>query len=166
MPATALVVRDMVEGDIDEVVRIITLHDSDDGRYARGSFETGPPLGSDPHFQHVVCLAEDGRVIGVSGWGPDLGEGAGIYWLGWTYVNPWSRGQGVGARLLVTVIERVRALGGRKLFLETSSMDKYAEAVRFYERIGFVEEGRLHDFYGPGEAKILMGLPLSLPAAL
>ncbi len=147
--------------DLEEVVRIIRLHDSDDARHARRFFEEGPSAEGDPRHGHLVCVdPEEERVIGVSGWGADLGEGEGIYWLGWTYVNPWWHGRGAGRLLLEGAIERVRELGGRKLFVETSSAEAYERAVRFYERSGFAEEGRLRDFYGPGEHKIILGLPL------
>lgn len=157
-------VRDMRPEDLDEVVRIIRLHDADDGRYAKHSLQAwfGPngPAG-DPCFQYIVAVSEEeDRVLGVSGFAPDLGEGEGVFWLGWTYVNPWTQGQGVGRQLLDEVLARLAVLGARKLFLETSTLSKYETAVAFYAHLGFREEGRLLDFYGPGEHKIMMGLPL------
>lgn len=154
-------IRPMRQEDVDEVVRIIRLHDSDDGKaaaqfYARGrTFDA--PYEQDQHF--VLIDPEEGRIVGVSGYGlDDSPETSGIFWLGWTYVNPYFRGKGYGARLLHVVIEHVRRLGGRKLYLDTSSSEKYATAVAFYERFGFREEGRLVDYYREGEHKLLMGL--------
>ena len=154
--------RPMEESDVDEVVRIIRLHDSDDARHARRFFNEGLPFSGAPEQGHLVCVEPDEeRVVGVSGWGADLGEGEGIYWLGWTYVNPWWQGRGAGRLLFDAVLARVRELGGRKLFVATSSLEAYSAAVRFYERNGFVEEGRLRDFHGPGEHKLIFGLPLA-----
>jgi len=151
----------MRPSDVDEVVRIIRLHDSDDAAHAQRYFEQGPAFSGDPGHGHVVCeSAQEDRVIGVSGWDADEGEGRGVFWLGWTYVGPWHEGLGAGRRLLDAVVDEVRALGGRRLFLDTSSLPKYERAVRFYERNGFEHEGRLRDYYGPGDDKLLMGLTL------
>lgn len=156
-------IRPMGPDDVREVVRIVRLHDSDDGRAARAWFE-------DPHrfdapyedARHFVLIdPTEQRIVGVSGYGRDSSrEVAGVYWLGWTYVNPYFRGRGYGARLLHVVIEHVRRFGARKLYLSTSSLESFADAVAFYRRMGFVEEGRLRDFYRDGEDQLLMGLRL------
>ena len=152
----------MVGADVDEVVRVIGLHDSDDARTARRYFEESPSLSDDPRYGHIVCEDGGGQVVGVSGWGVDE-EPADVYWLGWTYVNPWSEGRGVGRLLLAAVFDRVATLGGRRLFLDTSSLSKYDRAVRFYERNGFVRQGLLQGYYGPSEHKILMGRAILPP---
>ncbi len=147
--------------DLEEVVRIVRLHDSEDAHHARKYFEDGPAFGGDPNHAHLVC-EEPGAdtLVGVSGWDADEGEGRGVFWLGWTYVSPFQEGRGAGGLLLSAVLDRVRELGGRRMFLDTSSLPKYARAVRFYERNGFATEGQLKDYYGPGDDKILMGLSL------
>jgi len=152
----------MVREDVAEVVRIIRLHDSDDAEHAGRYLAEEATFTDDPDHGHIVAedRAEE-RVVGVSGWGADGGEGEGIFWVGWTYVNPWSQGKGVGLRLLEAVIGRVRERRGRKLYVETSSLAKYAKAVRVYERLGFVQEGRLRDFYAPGEDKLVLGMALT-----
>lgn len=63
-------------------------------------------------------------------------EGAGVYELTKMAVAPEARGHGVGRRLLQASLERYRALGGRELFLESSS--RLAPAIRLYESAGFV----------------------------
>jgi RimJ/RimL family protein N-acetyltransferase len=58
------------------------------------------------------------------------------------YVAPEARGQGVGSRLLEAAIAYVRDdLGLLQLHLEAISSN--AEAVRSYERAGFVRYGRM-----------------------
>jgi GNAT superfamily N-acetyltransferase len=151
----------MTADDVSEVVRIIRLHDDDDARHARRYFLEGPAFDDRPEHGHLVVEdPEDSAVVGVSGWNADRGEGEGVFWLGWTYINPWKEGLGAGRMLLHAVLDRVRELGGRKMFLDTSSLPKYERAVRFYERNGFEQEGRLRDYYGPGDDQILMGLAL------
>jgi len=63
-------------------------------------------------------------------------EGAGVYELTRMAVAPEARGHGVGRRLLQASLETYRALGGRELFLESSS--RLAPAIRLYESAGFV----------------------------
>ena len=39
--------------------------------------------------------------------------------------------------------------------MDTSTSDRYAGTRGFYQRMGFHEEARLTDFYGPGDGKII-----------
>ena len=153
--------RRMEAGDLDEVLRIIRLHDSDDARAARVAFSQTRFDDPEAVGMHVVVLDPvERRIVGVSGYYVDDLEARGIYWLGWTYVNPFSRGKGYGKLLMEFVIKTLEHLNARKLYLSTSSLPKYDEAVGFYKRFGFVEEGRLVDFFRAGEHKLIMGRPL------
>lgn len=64
-----------------------------------------------------------------------LHEGGGVYELTKMAVSPELRGSGVGRLLMVAALDAFRALGGRELFLESSS--KLAPALRLYESVGF-----------------------------
>ena len=50
-------------------------------------------------------------------------------------VAPEARGQGLGRALMVSALARFHALGGRELFLESSS--KLRTAIALYESVGF-----------------------------
>lgn len=53
-------------------------------------------------------------------------------------------------------VEReVRARGGRLLIIETSALPPTARARRFYERRGYAACGRIPDFYGDGDDKVI-----------
>lgn len=150
--------RRMEQGDLEEVVRIIRLHDSDDARAARVAFGQTPLDSPEPVGLHVVLIEPaERRIVGVSGYYVDDLEARGVYWLGWTYVNPFFRGKGYGKLLMEFTLRAVALQGARKLYLSTSSLPKYDEAVGFYRRFGFVEEGRLLDFFRAGEHKLIMG---------
>ena len=154
-------IRKMRPSDLDEVLRIIRLHDSDDFKAARDAFDASRfdlPEEKTAHF--VLLDPDDDHVVGVSGYYAEDAESEGVFWLGWTYVNPFCRGKGWGGALMRFVTHVVRRHGGRKLYLTTSTLPKYDEAVRFYVRHGFVEEGRLLDFYRVGEHQLIMGLDL------
>ena len=152
--------RDMVASDQDEVVRIIRLHDTDDGKEALQFFDAyfgDPARVSSPLHRHIVYVEPgERRVVGVSGHGPGPIQGQGIFWLGWTYVNPYFTRRGIGGSLLSEVVSRLRLLGGRKLYLDTSSLSKYEPAIKLYTRFGFREEGRFLDYYQEGEDCVIM----------
>lgn len=151
-------IRPLRGGDLDEVLRIIRLHDADDAESARVSFENAELNGDVERNGHVVIDGgERDRVMGVSGWYVDDLEARGVWWLGWTYVNPYEQGNGYGSVLMEFVLAMMRQFGARKLFLSTSSLEKYREAIGFYERHGFEREGRLRDFYADGEDKLIFG---------
>ena len=50
-------------------------------------------------------------------------------------VTPACQGSGIGRRLLQTVIEAGRAMGARRLYLETNH--RLTPAIRLYESVGF-----------------------------
>ena len=62
--------------------------------------------------------------------------GDGVYELTKMAVEPELRGAGIGRALLDAAIDAYRALGGRELYLESSSV--LEPALRMYESAGFV----------------------------
>ena len=75
-----------------------------------------------------------------------------VYWIA---VDPRVQGQGVGARLLGFAEERVRALRGRGIVIETSSRHEYAAARRLYEKAGYRKAADIADFYKPGDHQLI-----------
>ena len=157
--------RPMTPRDLDEVLRIIRLHDSDDYQAARHAFSQERFALPEEVTAHVVLEdLQERRLVGVSGYFIDDDEAQGIYWLGWTYVNPFFRGRGYGKILMRHVEERLLGLRARKLYLSTSGLEKYGSAVRFYERCGFRTEAVLKDYFRPNEDKLIMAKILSFEA--
>lgn len=62
-------------------------------------------------------------------------EGDGVYELTKMAVDPESRGMGIGRLLMEGALAEFTALGGRELFLESSS--KLGPALALYESVGF-----------------------------
>ena len=157
-------IREMVENDIEEVIRIIRWHDRSDGRsaarYFADYFSDPGRQGSPDEDNYVAIDQESDKIIGVSGYGPDEYNTRGIYWLGWTYVDNDFRRRGLGSALLNHVIEQVGLRGGRKLYIDTSSDPIYKAALAFYRSFGFELEGVLKDYYGGGEDYIILGKKL------
>lgn len=156
---SAPTIRAMEAGDLEEVLRIVRLHDSDDYRAAKRAFSDSRFDLPEDESQHFVLIdPTEKRIVGVSGYFVENSESRGIYWLGWTYLSPFFRRKGYGAMLLHFVIRSVKRFGARKIYLSTSDNEAYAPAVAFYKRFGFEEEGRLKDYFQEGEAKIILGL--------
>ena len=75
--------------------------------------------------------------------------------LYWIVVAKEAQGEGLGTRLMLESEARVRGAGGRAVYVETSSQEKYLPTRRFYEACGYVEAARLEDFYDEGDAKVV-----------
>jgi len=56
-------------------------------------------------------------------------------WIGLLIVHPDHRGRGVGTMLMITAINYLKRIG-----VETIRLEAVPEAVRLYQRLGFVEE--------------------------
>ncbi len=65
-------------------------------------------------------------------------EGEGVYELTKMAVEPGHQGAGIGRALMMAALKTYRELGGRELFLESSS--KLAPALKLYESVGFVHK--------------------------
>ncbi|HEY7488686.1 MAG TPA: GNAT family N-acetyltransferase [Streptosporangiaceae bacterium] len=74
------------------------------------------------------------------------------------YVSPSARGAGIGARLLAELEAHARALGLRRVVLETG--ERQHEAVRLYERAGYAEIPRFGE-YENSPMSLCMGKTLS-----
>jgi GNAT superfamily N-acetyltransferase len=80
----------------------------------------------------ILMAEDDGLAVGTVAL---RHGGAKVYELTKMAVTPAAQGRGIGRRLLETAIQRYRALGGERLFLESHS--SLETAVRLYERAGF-----------------------------
>lgn len=93
--------------------------------------EYGPP-----HGGAFVAKRDDGAAVGFVGvrrFDEHDGE------LKRMYVDPEGRGLGVGAALAGAAVDRARALGYRRLLLDTVA--SMTPAITIYERLGFVQIG-------------------------
>jgi ribosomal-protein-alanine acetyltransferase len=74
-------------------------------------------------------------------------------------VDPGSRGQGIGEKLMREMIEQLRQRDVRRVYLEVEASN--TGAIHLYERLGFASIGTLPDYYGEGRAGVHMMLETS-----
>ena len=98
----------------------------------------------------VVIENEQGAIAGYMCYGPTpMTEGVvDLYWLA---VHPGKHRQGYGKALIQWLEKAVQEKKGRLIVIETSSRDKYAVTRNFYQRLGYVENACIRDFYCPGD---------------
>lgn len=95
-----------------------------------------------------------GRVLGYVCFGP-IPCTVASYDLYWIAVHEEFRGHGLGRQLLVAAEERIAALGGQRVYIETSSRSQYDPTRAFYRCCAYREEAILADFYAPGDDKVV-----------
>ncbi len=109
--------------------------------------------GEESGYLFIMALPKDGdrsRPLGFACYGPApcTRDSWRLYWI---VVDGKMQGQGHGKKIICEVERRVRARGGRKIFLETSSRQQYSSTWRFYESSGYSLETRFKDYYAQGE---------------
>jgi ribosomal protein S18 acetylase RimI-like enzyme len=110
----------------------------------------------DPHQRDYQfhCLVDDrDEPIGYICYGP-VPMTQGTFDLYWIAVDPEYQKQGVGAKLMSVMEEKVRRGGGRMILADTSSIPLYEGTHRFYRKTGFREVARVPDYYDRGNDRI------------
>jgi GNAT superfamily N-acetyltransferase len=109
---------------------------------------------------HFIFAEREGRVLGYSCYGP-VPLTLQSYDLYWIAVRKDLQGTGIGRMLLERSEAAVIELGGRRVYIETSSKAMYRNTRRFYERNGYRAEATLKEFYSPGDHKVIYVKALS-----
>lgn len=103
---------------------------------------------------------ERGTLVGYTCYG-EIACTRGSFDLYWIAVESARRGKGLGQWLLTETETAIAGLGGRRIYVETSSRELYAPTRAFYSRCGYVLEATLADFYAPGDSKLIYVRALS-----
>lgn len=101
---------------------------------------------------HFIFAEIDGRTIGYACFGPIAGTQCSfdLYWIA---VDNGSRGKGIGKELLNKSEEAIREMSGHRIYVETSSRDRYATTRAFYVNNDYQLDASIRDFYAPGDSK-------------
>lgn len=150
VPATEsdLNLRDAEPSDLDAVVVIEEI--SFGPPWSRRQFvdEIGAP------FSRFLVAHRDNALVGYVIWRHILDE-VQIFNIA---VHPSLRRGGLGRLLIGRAIDAARAGGARVVTLEVHASN--GVAIAFYGVLGFVEVGRRPNYYGRGEAGLLLELTL------
>jgi ribosomal protein S18 acetylase RimI-like enzyme len=114
---------------------------------------------------YFLFAEHDNEVVGYTCFGPVPGTLV-SYDLYWIAVRNQYRGQGVGSLLIRRSEEMIRALGGRRIYVETSSRALYIPTHAFYDAQGYRQEAFLEDYYAPGDSKLIYVKVVAAPTAL
>jgi GNAT superfamily N-acetyltransferase len=101
---------------------------------------------------HFIFAEMGGRTVGYACFGPIAGTQCSfdLYWIA---VDNVSRGKGIGKGLLEKSEEAIRAMNGHRIYVETSSRNRYTPTRKFYVNNSYTLEASLNDFYAPGDSK-------------
>jgi ribosomal protein S18 acetylase RimI-like enzyme len=83
------------------------------------------------------------------------------WYLYWTCVHPQVQGTGVASALHGHLEQFIRAHGGERIVVETSSRAEYARAHRFYANAGYQPAGRIEHFFKQGDHCVILCKPLT-----
>ena len=106
------------------------------------------------HFLFADAEVPIGESIGYSCYGPIpcTQDSFDLYWIA---VRDSCRRIGLGRVLLAESESAIRRMGGRRIYVETSSRAQYRPTRLFYDRMGYLEQALIPDFYAPGDGKII-----------
>lgn len=108
----------------------------------------------DTHRAVVCRRAPTGEALGWSYFAPDA-YAEGVWNIWWIGVAPDHHGSGAAQALLSHIEKAIAQSGGRIIVIETSDQQPLARARQFYVKFGYSECGRVPDFYGNGDAKVI-----------
>lgn len=116
-------------------------------------------------YYFIFADAGAGETVGFTCFGP-IACTVSSYDLHWIAVHQAQRGRGPGALLLSETEKLVMALGGTRLYAETSGRALYEPTRKFYRKHGYAEDAVLRDFYGPGDDKVVFRKLLPVKAII
>ena len=103
---------------------------------------------------HFVFAEVDGEAAGYVCFGP-IACTAASWDCFWIAVHERFRDKKLGSQLLARMEQRIGELGGRRIYVETSSKAQYEPTRAFYERRLYRKEAVIEDFYAPADSKVI-----------
>ena len=103
---------------------------------------------------YFYAAEQDGQVVGYINFGPTPCTRASwdIYWMA---VKKDLQGQGLGGILLKMTEDKIAAMKGENIWIETSSRADYLPTRRFYLKTAYSQVSELSDFYDKGDNKVI-----------
>ncbi|MDD4384677.1 MAG: GNAT family N-acetyltransferase [Bacteroidales bacterium] len=109
---------------------------------------------------YLFIFAEiDGETIAYACFG-EIACTKGSYDFYWMATHIDYQRKGIGKQLMDGVQEQVKNLGGRVIYIETSSKEQYVPTRKLYENYGYKLEAVFKDFYDIGDDKCVYSYKL------
>jgi ribosomal protein S18 acetylase RimI-like enzyme len=102
----------------------------------------------------LIFAEQGGTNVGYACYGHIAGT-IGSYDLYWIAVDKNRQRSGIGRLLLDAVEQELHDRSARRVYVETSGRSDYTATRGFYERMGYRQIACLHDFYAPGDDKVI-----------
>jgi acetoin utilization deacetylase AcuC-like enzyme/ribosomal protein S18 acetylase RimI-like enzyme len=101
-----------------------------------------------------VLLEDNGSLLGYACYGPIPGSVTShdLYWIA---VHPDRQGRGFGQQIMARAEAAMRRAGAQRIYIDTSTSERYAPTRAFYAAAGFTLAAELPDFYRPGDGKAI-----------
>jgi ribosomal protein S18 acetylase RimI-like enzyme len=77
------------------------------------------------------------------------------YDLYWIVTHNDFRNQGIGKQLMKSTERAIKDLGGRTIYVETSSKEQYTPTRKFYDSTNYLLKAQFEDFYDIGDDKLV-----------
>lgn len=111
-------------------------------------------LKGDASGYHFIMADYYGRLAGYACFGPIpcTKSSFDLYWIA---VHPNFQERGLGRQLMREAENRIRQLGGTRIYVDTSQRDQYAGTRAFYVSCGYEVESVQKDFYAEGDGRVI-----------
>jgi ribosomal protein S18 acetylase RimI-like enzyme len=103
---------------------------------------------------HFVFAEENNDIIGYTCFGP-IACTVASYDIFWIAVAKEHHGRKIGSALMVETEQQITAMGGKRIYIETSSHSNYQATRGFYQRHGYTVEATIKNFYDDNDDKII-----------
>jgi ribosomal protein S18 acetylase RimI-like enzyme len=103
---------------------------------------------------HFVFAERSGKAIGFVCYGP-IPATKDSFEVFWISVMDSFRGMGIGRRLMEIAEDKSKAMGGKRLWVETSSRGPFDKTREFYASCDYRKEAVLKNYFGENDSKVL-----------
>ncbi len=153
-------VRLMKKEDISKIVEIYSQTDASDSNKIKKLYQEFYKKPNLKKYVKDYVILDGDKIIGFSGFAKEETGTENVFWLNWTAVDDFYKNKGAGRYLLEFIFKKLKLFKARKLYVITTTESKYKPAIKFYQSLGFLIEGKLKDYYRKGVDSVMLGKEL------
>lgn len=103
---------------------------------------------------HFIFVEIDDKTVGYTCFG-SIACTKYSYDIYWIAVHNDYRNKKIGKLILEKTEDAIKEMGGKGIYLETSSTEKYHPTREFYAKCNYKIEAQIKDFYDTGDDKVM-----------